>query len=490
MPREMVSPSDERRRGIDAVSAGQYRAAILSLTDCVISGHADAEVFNALGIAQRAVGRVDEAIGQFRAGLALGDNAAILTNLGIALQERGDHTGALAMLDRAIGIDPTAAELWHARGNTLTRLERLPDALASYQNAVKRNSNLAAAHLGIYEVGQLLGQIPLALEHQAAALAISRVVSIPAQQHPPKRTILRLCAPGTWQTNAPTEFIVDPLTTTVHSYYLAASGPTPSLPVYDVVYNAIAEGEDVLVFLQRADAFVLAQSQPVLNPPERVIRMTRTWGAATFGAIPDVIAPTTARVTRAELARVNLAFPWIVRPLASHAGHGLERVDDAAGVTAYLTRNPEPAFYVGKFVDYASADGYYRKYRVIFIAGVPYAYHLAISRKWMIHYYNAEMAEQQWMRDEEGRFLADLSSVFNGPRMDALHAIAAAVDIDYFGIDCGIAPDGRVLVFEADAAMLVHCNDPIEVYPYKHEYIPRVIAAFDALVGAKIASGA
>jgi len=108
----------------------------------------------------------------------------------------------------------------------------------------------------------------------------------------------------------------------------------------------------------------------------------------------------------------------------------------------------------------------------------------------MIHYYNAEMAEQQWMRDEEGRFLASLESVFDGPRLAALHAIAAAVDIDYFGIDCGIAPDGRVLVFEADAAMLVHCNDPIEVYPYKHEFIPRVIAAFDALLAAKIAGTA
>ena len=38
--------------------------------------------------------------------------------------------------------------------------------------------------------------------------------------------------------------------------------------------------------------------------------------------------------------------------------------------------------------------------------------------------------------------------------------------------------------------MLVHCNDPIDVYPYKHEYIPRVIAAFDALLAAKIAGTA
>ena len=487
---ETLGRTEQRRRGLAAASAGHYADAIADLSVCARSGEADAEVANALGIALRASGRLDAAILEFRNGLLGGEDTALLTNLGIALQERGDHLGALAALDRALVLDATPPELWHARGNTLTRLERIPEALSSYRAAVERAPEFAPAHLGLYEVGQLLGDIPLALYHQATALALSRIVTVPAQQLPAKRTILRLCAPGTWQTNAPTEFIVDPRTTTVHSYYLSADGPTPPLPAYDLVYNAIAEGDDVLVYLQRAEAFVRAQSAPVLNAPQRVSRMTRTWGAQTFGSIPEVIAPVTERVSRAQLPHASVPFPWIVRPLASHAGHGLERIDDAQAIGPYLTRNPEAHFYVGRFVDYASADGYYRKYRVIFIAGIPYAYHLAISRKWMIHYYNAEMAEQQWMRDEERRFLASLESIFDGPRLAALHAIAAAVDIDYFGIDCGIAPDGRVLVFEADAAMLVHCNDPIDVYPYKHEYIPRVIAAFDALLGAKIAGTA
>ena len=481
---------DRRGRGLAAAQAARYADAIPDLRACVRAGSGDAAVANALGISLRALGHIDAAIEEFRTGLARGEDAALLTNLGIALQERGEHLEALAVMERALGLDASLHELWHARANTLTRLERIPEALASYQQALERAPDFAPAHLGIYEVGQLLGQISLALQHQAAALAISRVVTVPAQASPARRTILRLCAPGTWQTNAPTEFIIDPQTTTVHSYYLAADGRTPPLPAYDLVYNAIAEGDDVRTYLQRAEAFVRTQHAPVLNPPDRVIRMTRTWGAQTFGALPGVIAPVTQRVTRAELANASVPYPWIVRPLASHAGHGLERLDDASGIVSYLERNPEADFYVGRFVDYASADGYYRKYRVIFIAGIPYAYHLAISRKWMIHYYNAEMAEQPWMRDEEAHFLGGLAQVFDGPRMDALHAIAAAVDIDYFGIDCGIAQDGRVLVFEADAAMLVHCNDPIEVYPYKHVHIPRVIAAFDALLAAKIAGRA
>jgi hypothetical protein len=35
-------------------------------------------------------------------------------------------------------------------------------------------------------------------------------------------------------------------------------------------------------------------------------------------------------------------------------------------------------------------------------------------------------------------------------------------------------PDGRVIVFEANAAMLVHLNDDPVQYPYKHELVPKI----------------
>jgi len=57
-------------------------------------------------------------------------------------------------------------------------------------------------------------------------------------------------------------------------------------------------------------------------------------------------------------------------------------------------------------------DGWYRKYRVIFVDGVPYPYHLAISRSWIVHYRTSAMSEATWMRDEERRFLDDPHSVF------------------------------------------------------------------------------
>jgi hypothetical protein len=54
-------------------------------------------------------------------------------------------------------------------------------------------------------------------------------------------------------------------------------------------------------------------------------------------------------------------------------------------------------------------------------------------------------------------------------------------------MDCSLDRDGNVLVFEIDAAMLVHLWDPIEVYPYKHEFVPRIFRAVERLVERRIA---
>ena len=60
--------------------------------------------------------------------------------------------------------------------------------------------------------------------------------------------------------------------------------------------------------------------------------------------------------------------------------------------------------------------------------------------------------------------------------------IAETIRLEYFGIDCAIAPDGRLLLFEADAAMLVHGTDPPDLYPYKPAAYQRIKAALTALL--------
>ena len=87
------------------------------------------------------------------------------------------------------------------------------------------------------------------------------------------------------------------------------------------------------------------------------------------------------------------------------------------------------------------------------------------------------MDEQAWMKLEEEAFLADYRSVFRSPSAEALREAAHRLDLDYGGMDCALTRDGQVLVFEANACMLLHLYDSPEEFPYKHRYVPRIIDA-------------
>ena len=86
------------------------------------------------------------------------------------------------------------------------------------------------------------------------------------------------------------------------------------------------------------------------------------------------------------------------------------------------------------------------------------------------------------LKREEASFLADWRSVFAGVAGDAIRTVARRLGLDYAGIDCARLADGRVLLFETNANMLVHLNDPADVYPYKHQHVPRIFEAIAAMV--------
>ena len=63
-----------------------------------------------------------------------------------------------------------------------------------------------------------------------------------------------------------------------------------------------------------------------------------------------------------------------------------------------------------------------------------------------------------------------------------LRAIARRIGLDYFAIDCGVMPDGRLVLFEADIAMIVHAMDPPDLFPYKAPQMRKVFDAFRAML--------
>ena len=154
---------------------------------------------------------------------------------------------------------------------------------------------------------------------------------------------------------------------------------------------------------------------------------------------------------------------------------------------AYLEQQPAPTFFVSRFVDYRSDDGLFRKFRIAFVEGVPFAGHMAISQHWMVHYLNAGMWDDQHKRDEEAQWMADFDSQFAVHHAAAFRAMHAAIGLDYFVIDCAETPQGDLLLFEADPAMLVHAMDAPTLFGYKQRPMRRIFAAVQAMIRGRAA---
>ena len=126
-----------------------------------------------------------------------------------------------------------------------------------------------------------------------------------------------------------------------------------------------------------------------------------------------------------------------------------------------------------------------RKYRVVSVDGRLYPVHLAIAPQWKVHYFSAEMADRPDHRAEEAVFLTDIAAVVGARGLRALEQICATMGLDYAGVDFGLAPDGTILVFEANATMAVYPPDDGETWGYRRRAVDRVIAAVREMLVAR-----
>jgi glutathione synthase/RimK-type ligase-like ATP-grasp enzyme len=65
--------------------------------------------------------------------------------------------------------------------------------------------------------------------------------------------------------------------------------------------------------------------------------------------------------------------------------------------------------------------------------------------------------------------------------MEALAAIGRRLGLDYGGIDFGLLPDGRIVVFEANATMLVH-PEHAPALAYRNDAVAAIQAAFETML--------
>jgi len=405
----------------------------------------------------------------------------------LRLRAAGDAEAAAAVLREAIALDPNVVELHFNLGQISSDVGAWEDAERAFGRVIALDPDHCDAYRALADLAQVRGDVPAALAYQREALARRRLYSRIAPGE--RRRVLALYAPGDFKANAPLELLLDPQTTTLHTYYCNESADAAELPEADIAFVAIGESPWAEAPLRVATRLLRETGLPVVNVPERIPDTNRERLAKIVPHLPGIEMPPIDCIPRETLADAA-SFPLVVRPPGSQAGERFERIGDRAELAAYLDANADEAFYVSPFVDYANADGFYRKYRIVVVDGEPYGYHLAISPTWKVHYYATPMQHETWMREEEEAFLRD----GNGGRTDALmvglRTLAARLELDYFAADCTIGPDGRPLLFEADTAMLVHALDPTKTFAYKDGYIRRIFSAVEAMLDRRIAARA
>ena len=363
------------------------------------------------------------------------------------------------------------------------------------------NPDDAVALMDLSIIAHLQGRPDDRLALQAMALAQTRLFHQPAAAAAARPLrLLALMAPGDFMANIPIEFMLAGTSVALDMLYVDADAPMPALPSHDVALVAIAEQRANQALLRRLAA--LSWPKSLLNAPSHIARLTREGTWELLKSAPGVCMPMNVDIGRAELTRLaqgardigavlnGARFPIIARPADSHAGTGLEKLDDATALAAYLATRPEDDFSIAPYIDYRSADGLFRKYRIALIAGRPYACHMAVSAHWMIHYLNADMRARPERRAEEAHFFATFDEDFAVRHARALAEIDARFGLDYIPFDCGETPDGRLLVFEAGTNMIVHSMDPPDLFPYKPAQMRKVFGAFEAMLRAKCGAAA
>jgi tetratricopeptide (TPR) repeat protein len=450
-------------------NAPPSETALATLTSKLAAAPLDATLHDAVANALRATGNESGALAHrvavdtFRMLEGMGRNAPeiALYNLATVYYLKGDYASALRWFEHTLAIAP----------------------------------GLAIAHQNLAAVLDLLGRAADAEKHRRRAYELQRIYVEPAKGAP--RRVLILCS-GRPSGNVPFDTLLPPQTSYRIKYAIdcADEAEDASLPPFDLVFNAIGEPDIAAPLTPRLEAFERSCGSVMLNRPSAVAATQRHGLPALLAGLDDALTapcirlddvPASGKALASQLVEGGISFPLLMRPLSTHGGSGVVRHASVDTLWPALEAHRAPC-YLTTFRDYRSTDGQYRKYRVVFVDGQAFPYHLAISSHWMVHYFSAEMTSAPWKLEEERRFLEDVGATLGERGLRAVEAIGRRLALDYGGIDFTLLPDGRVLVFEANATMLVHREKADGALAHKNAFVQRIFDAFEQLQASRMGS--
>jgi tetratricopeptide (TPR) repeat protein len=469
-------------RGDLEAATANYKAALRlapHLTDCWCN----------LGNAHLKTGKAQEAITLYLQALTLNPGHwPARTNLVQALMATRQYSMARALLLELIDERPQDGQIRHQLGKTYFELNELESALQCFEQAIVLDPGDSESIYWIGGIRQRMGETAAAEAAYARAAQIQPVIRRSAAKSAADFRVLALFAP--FAGNIPTEYLFKDTAYDTDTFALFAASEYDAKRLgqgVQVVVNLISDADQGSAVLPLAADFVDRLGKPTVNEPRKIQRTTRDAVADLLEGIPGCRVPKVLRqnadaVFFAAPPRNGLSLPCpiLVRPVGTHGGDDFERIEDPVELAAHLAQRPDTDRYLIEYIDYRSSDGYFRKYRFLFVDGQILPYHLAIGNGWKLHHDSTDMADHPWMQQEEEAFLNNPATVFNSGHYRALRVIRQRIGLEFFGIDCGLDRLGNLVVFEVNASMLVH--DRNEEFPYKAPFVRRVKLAFDAML--------
>jgi glutathione synthase/RimK-type ligase-like ATP-grasp enzyme len=270
--------------------------------------------------------------------------------------------------------------------------------------------------------------------------------------------------------------------------------PATPLPPHRLIFNAIGDPDLCVSALEAAVRLTAHSKMPVINDPSAVMRSGRIDNAARLSALPGVVTAKTLSVGRsvllsteaiAWLADHGFAFPLLLRSPGYHTGRNFVLMETVADLCKAVAQLPGDELLVIEYLDARGEDGSARKYRVMMIGGKLFPLHLAISRNWKVHYFTSDMADKPDHRKEEMAFLDNMRAVLGDRAIAALHAICKALSLDYAGIDFAVNAAGDLLLFEANATMVIASPDNDPRWAYRRGAISAAIEAVTGMIKEK-----
>jgi Flp pilus assembly protein TadD/glutathione synthase/RimK-type ligase-like ATP-grasp enzyme len=441
-----------------------------------------------LGNAQLEMGNALAAITLYIEALKL-DPAHLpsLTNLAHALVAARQFEMARALLTDLIAVRPQDGRLHRQLGKVSFELNDVATALSHFEAAVAIDPRDAESLNWIGGIRQRMGDDAAARAAYGQAARIEPLIRRAAAKRPADFRVLALYAP--FAGNTPARYLFSDAAHDTDTLALLDDSEVDvaALGEIHLIVNLISDADQGDTMLPLAARLVARLGKPVINDPAKILCTTRDAVADLLPGIAGCRIPRILRlaagadVSAAALAKMlPFSFPVLARPAGTHGGDDFDKIGNCEELASFLSRRPDSDHYVIEYIDYGSADGHFRKYRFIFVGDKVLPYHLAIGEDWKLHHDKTDMASHAWMRQEEAAFLNAPGAVFSADNYRALAAIRERIGLDYFGIDCALDRDGNLVVFEVNASMLVHNDNPD--FPYKAPAVQAIKQAFGAML--------